>query len=85
MKRYLLILLLPVTATAQPYFDVGLSYFQQAEARPQVKLNNPLGHAEAGYRHKRIKVFIRHTSSIPDSDYGINEVGVSMRLFGSEE
>lgn len=72
---------------AGPYVEGGFEIHAESWDRPEVTLENPIGHVEAGYQFRRQKwgtpsIYVRHLSGLEDREvgYGYSAVGAQIRL-----
>lgn len=90
MKKLFFLLMLPAAVQAAPYIELGISHNFEAHEYRCIKGNKygqcsktPLGSVELGYEqpflYGKVSGFLKHQSSLQETDHGMNEVGASYR------
>lgn len=81
--KYLIIFLISFSVRAEIYLDLGLEIHHSKDSfwqRDGVEIKNPIGTIELGYEMDDYSIYYRHQSSMQQEDYGLNVLGIKVRL-----
>lgn len=81
--QFVIILFLLLIGCGRPYISGSIQVHSIHNDKPEIQLQNPIGEVEIGVERNNTSIFLRHFSSIPQSErgYGYNSIGVEHKLY----